>query len=123
MAITNKGVIYPTSGDNIAPLETHFQNLATSADKVGVVAGSFAFTGPTTTGAIADVNVTYGQTLSSAPFVVANVQGGTAPSSYAVTIVGEPTTTGFKARVYKLNGSSAETDLKIAWHASTYTAI
>ena len=123
MAITNKGVIYPTSGDNIAPLETHFSNLAASADNVGILSGAFAFTGPATAATAVDVNVTYGKTLSSAPKVTANVQGGTAPSSYVVTIAGAPTTAGFKARVYKLNGSTAESDLKVVWHASTYTAI
>jgi hypothetical protein len=32
MASTDKGIVYPTSGDNIAPLETHFASLAQSAD-------------------------------------------------------------------------------------------
>lgn len=31
-ATTSKGIQYPTSGDNITPLETHFANLAESAD-------------------------------------------------------------------------------------------
>ena len=38
-ALTPKGIQYPTSGDNITPLETHFANLAESADTaIGEVA-------------------------------------------------------------------------------------
>lgn len=119
MAITNKGVIYPTSSDSIAPLETHFAALASSADNAGIVSGAFAFTGPASTGATVDVTVTY-TTLGSAPKVTATVQGGASASVYAVTILGAPTATQFIARVYRLNGTTAETDLKLVWHASTY---
>jgi hypothetical protein len=103
MAITNKGVTYPTSGDSIAPLETHFNQLADDADNVGVVSGAQTFTGPATTGATVD-----------------SVQGGTAASVYAITVLGAPTATSFTVRVFKLNGSTAETDLQIVWMASTY---
>lgn len=120
MAITTKGITYPTSSDNIAPLETHFANLASTADNIGVVAGKQAFTGPTATGSTVDVTVT--QTFSSAPHVVASVQGPSGSASYAATILGEPTSSGFVVRVYKLSGSTAES-LKLVWHASTYTAI
>lgn len=120
MAITTKGITYPTSSDNIAPLETHFANLASTADNIGIIAAKQSFTGPATTGATVDVTVT--QSFSAAPHVVASVQGPTGSAAYAVTILGEPTTTGFVARVYKLSGSTAES-LKLVWHASTYTAI
>ncbi len=120
MAVTNKGVIYPTSGDNIAPLETHFANLASSADKAGVATGAFAIVGQANAGTVDDFIVTFGQTFPTAPKVVATVQGGAAPSCYALTIAGAPTTTGFTARIYKLNGTVSETDLKIVWYASTY---
>jgi hypothetical protein len=120
MAITSKGITYPTSSDNIAPLETHFANLASTADNAGVIAAKQSFTGPATTGATVDVTVT--RTFSSAPYVVASVQGPAGSASYAVTILGAPTTSGFVARVYKLSGSSAES-LNLVWHASTYTAI
>jgi hypothetical protein len=120
MAITTKGITYPTSSDNIAPLETHFANLASTADNAGVIAGKEAFTGPATTGAVVDVVVA--QAFASAPYVVASVQGPSGSASYAVTILGAPTTSGFTARVYKLSGSSAES-LNLVWHASTYTEI
>ena len=119
MSTTNKGVIYPTSGDSIAPLETHFAALATSADNAGIVSGAFAFTGPSATGSTVDVTVTYA-TLGAVPKVTATVQGGASASVYAVTILGAPTATQFIARVYRLNGSTAETNLKLVWHASTY---
>ena len=120
MAITNKGVIYPTSSDNIAPLETHFANLANTADNVGVMAGSATFTGPATTGATVDVAVSFGDTLSSAPLVTLTVQGSSTSSPYSATILGAPTTTGFTARIFRLSGSTAQTNLKLVWHASTY---
>lgn len=123
MAITSKGITYPTSSDNIAPLETHFANLANRADNVGVVAGSQLFNGPATTGASVDVSVNFGQTLSSTPLVTAVVQGSSAVSAYSVTIVNAPSTTGFTAKVYKLSGGSVESNLYLVWMASTYTAI
>lgn len=120
MAITTKGITYPTSSDNIAPLETHFANLASTADNLAVIAGKETFTGPSAIGAVVDVAVA--QSFSAAPHVVASVQGPSGTASYAVTILGEPTTSGFTARVYKLSGTTAES-LKLVWHASTYTSI
>jgi hypothetical protein len=34
-----------------------------------------------------------------------------------VNIVGSPTTTGFTAIAYRLNGSGANSGLKLVWHA------
>jgi len=123
MAITSKGITYPTSSDNIAPLETHFTNLANRADNIGVIAGSYLFTGPASTGATVDVTVPFGLTLTGTPMVTATVQGSAAVSSYAVTIVNAPSTTGFVAKVYKLSGASVESNLQLVWMASTYAAI
>jgi hypothetical protein len=123
MAITNKGVTYPTSSDNIAPLETHFANLANTADNIGALAGSESFTGPASTGGYVDVPVSFNDALSAAPFVIAVVQGGSTASPYSATILGTPTTSAFTARVHRLAGSTAETNLKLVWMASTYSAI
>ncbi len=120
MAVTLKGVTYPTSGDYIAPLETHFQALAEDADKVGVLSGSEAFTGAAATGDTVDVIVTFPVTFATLPKVTATVEGGSGTSVHAVTILGAPTYTGFVARVFRCNGSVAETDLKLVWMASTY---
>ena len=120
MANTNKGVYYPTSSDVITPLETHFAGLAATADNVGVVSGKTLFTGPSSTGGVVSVSVTFPDALSAAPYVTATVKGGNTTSVYAVTIVGDPTTTGFTAKVFRCDGSTAETDLYLVWHASTY---
>lgn len=120
MAITNKGVTYPTSGDSIAPLETHFNQLADDADNIGVISGAQTFTGPAATGSTVDVVVTLPFTMSSAPKIVATVKGGSTASVYAATILGNPTTTSFTVRVFRCNGSTAETDLQVIWMASTY---
>lgn len=121
MAATTKGVIYPTSSDNIAPLETHFANLANSADNAGVLSGSELFTGPSDTNTPVDVFVSYGETLTGTPVVVANVQGSSSASGYVVTLSGAPGTTGFTARVHRLSGTGADSSLRIDWIASDYS--
>lgn len=121
MANTNKGITYPTSGDSIAPLETHFANLANTADNAGVVSGNVDFTGPTAAGTPVTVNVSFATPLSSAPKVVLTVSGSAAANPYIATVYSAPTTTGFVAKVHCLSSVSAES-LKLTWFASTYTA-
>lgn len=120
MATTTKGVFYPTSSDNIAPLETHLANIAQGADSVGVLAGQEGFVGPDATGSTAGVSVAFGVTLDSAPTVTCTVEAGAAASSYIATVT-ETTTTGFTAKVYRLNGSGADSTLKLHWMASDYS--
>ena len=59
MAITNKGVYYPTSSDQITPLETVLANIADTADNVGSITGQQLFTGPSATGGTVTVAVTF----------------------------------------------------------------
>jgi hypothetical protein len=120
MAITNKGVYYPTSSDQITPLETVLANIADTADNVGSITGQQLFTGPSATGGTVTVTVTFPITFSTAPKVIASVKGGAGASVYAATVVGNPTTTGFSAKVFRCNGSTAETDLYLVWSASDY---
>lgn len=120
MANTTKGITYPTSSDSIAPLETHFANLANSADNAGVVSGSFGFTGPSDSTTPVNIVVPYGLTLSGTPVIVCNVRGGASASGYVVTISGAPTTTNFTARVHRLSGTGADSALFIDWIASDY---
>lgn len=120
MATTNKGVYYPTSSDQIAPLETVLANIADTADNVGVITGQQLFTGPSATGGVVTVSVTFPFTLSAAPKVVAGVKGSAGASVYAATVVGNPTTTGFSAKIFRCNGSTAENDLYLVWTASDY---
>lgn len=117
--VTAKGVVYPTQSDNIAPLETHLQNIAEGADQVGVLSGTEAFTGPDATGSTVGVSVTFDYAMAAAPVVTATVQAGAAASSYIVTVV-DTSTAGFNAKVYRLNGSGADASLVLHWMASDY---
>lgn len=118
MATTTKGIVYPTSGDSIAPLETHFSALASSVNTVLTRAsGAQTFTGPVSTGGLQSVSVSFPSAFTNAPKVTATVQTTDALSAYAVNIVGDPTTSGFTAVVYRLNGSGANAGLKLIWHA------
>lgn len=117
---TNKGIYSPTSSDQIAPLETILANIANTADNVGVVTGQQLFTGPSATGGVVTVSVTFPFALDAAPKVIASVKGSAGASVYAVTVVGDPTTTGFSAKVFRCNGSTAETNLYLVWAASDY---
>jgi hypothetical protein len=117
--LTPKGIVYPTSSDNIAPLETHLALLAQKADKAGAISGKEGFTGPEDTAGTVNVNVTFDTTLTAAPAVVCNVEAGAAASSYIATIV-STSTTGFSAKVYRLNGTGSDATLKLHWIASDY---
>lgn len=118
MATTSKGIVYPTSSDNIAPLETHFAALASSVNTVLTRAsGAQTFTGPAATAGIQSVAVSFPQAFTSAPKVTVTVQTTDALSAYAANVVGEPTVNGFTAMVYRLNGSGANAGLKLVWHA------
>lgn len=126
MASTTRGIIYPTSSDNIAPLETHFANLANSVEEAlddivtgtgaTVTTGATSFTGPASTGSTVNVTVTFPSVRSTVPNVVCTVRGPSPTSAYIATISGSPTTGGFTATVYKASGSSAES-LFLEWMA------
>lgn len=126
MASTLRGITYPTSGDNIAPLETHFANLANTTNTalddleaiIGteVTAGATGFTGPTSTGSTVNVSVTFPATFAAVPVVVCTVRGQSPTAAYIATIAGSPTVSGFTATVYKASGSTAEA-LTLEWMA------
>lgn len=127
MAETTRGIVYPTSGDNIAPLETHFSALASTTDaalddlaaEIGTTAkvGYKNFTGPTAAASTVDVAVTFPTAFTSAPYVVCTVQGGASSAPYFAYILGTPSINGFTARVYKMSGTTAQTDLYLHWMA------
>jgi hypothetical protein len=126
MATTTRGIIYPTSSDNIAPLETHFANLANSVDTAlgtvsgsipaSVVSGAASFTGPAAAAASVSVTVTFPTAFTAIPKVVATVQGAGSVTPHVVTIAGSPSITGFSATVYKIAGTTAES-LVLNWMA------
>jgi hypothetical protein len=117
--LTPKGISYPTSSDNIAPLETHLAQLAGTSDNTGVLSGKAGFTGPGSVGATVNVNVTFGLTLKADAVVTCTVKAGAGASSYIATIVSTTPTT-FSAKVYRLNGSGADSTLVLHWIASDY---
>jgi hypothetical protein len=140
MAQTAKGITYPTSGDNIAPLETHFASLAETADTaIGVVqaavdtvqdnidalefavgkvpqTGAFTFTGPTSTSTPVNVTVTLpGGYFSIAPTVVGTVAGSSSASAY-FPVLHSITASQFQARVWRTTGTASES-LTLQWIA------
>jgi hypothetical protein len=139
MAQTSKGITYPTSGDNIAPLETHFSALAGTANaaiivletdidsvdtdlqsfktEVGVIpqSGKFALTGPTNTTTPVAVTINFSVPFAVAPTVVATVGSATAASAYFAGIH-SVTASQFQARIWRTTGTTAET-LALNWIA------
>lgn len=141
MAFTDKDIYYPTSGDNIAPLETHFAELANSVDdaiviledasdaiatdlqalddRVGLIAqlGSFSFTGPTSAATPVNVSITFplGGYFTITPVVTATVAGSSTASAY-FPVLHTITTSGFQARIWRTTGTTAES-LTLQWNA------
>nr|DAW17419.1 MAG TPA: hypothetical protein [Caudoviricetes sp.] len=122
MATTAKGIYYPTSSDNIAPLETHFSTLASSVNTAltKIAAGKTStFTGPATVNtSVSQLSIPFGQTFSTIPTVTASLVGGSsAVLSYTVVIYGI-TTTNFNVKVYRSSPTgTAETGLSVHWQA------
>lgn len=136
---TSKGILYPTSGDAIAPLESHFAALAQTTDeaivdlesaldavdldlqtfKSGIsvpASGSFAFTGPETTSTAVDITVTLPiGYFSTAPLVVACIAGSSTTSSHTATIH-SVTASQFQAKIVRISGSTAQA-LNLNWIA------
>lgn len=120
MATTTKGITYPTSGDNIAPLETHFANLASSADNVGVVSGVESITGPTAAGTPETITVTFPFEFATVPNITATIGGSAGSNPYIVTVYSTPTTTQFVVKVHCLSTITSAETLDLHWMASTY---
>lgn len=120
MAVTNKGIDYPTSSDNIAPLETWFTGIANGADNVGIVSGVETFSGPTAVGTPATVTITFPAGLfAAAPKVIAAVEGSASATAYIANVYGTTTTTTCVIKVHRISGTTGES-LKLTWFASTY---
>jgi len=136
---TTRGIVYPTSGDSIAPLETHFATLATSTDDaisdlettVDAIdqdlqdfklqaanpdSGSYAFTGPSETSTAVNITVPFSSGyFSIAPLVVACIAGPSTASPYTATIH-SVTNTQFQAKIVRISGSTAQA-LSLNWIA------
>lgn len=112
---TARGVYHPTSGDEIAPLETHFALLAGSVNDRIPVSGKKAFTGPAAAAGTVAVSVTFATPFAGVPLINASVEGQSTSSAYVATIH-SVTVNGFSAVVYRVNGSTAE-NLNLNWIA------
>jgi hypothetical protein len=139
MAETVKGIVYPTSGDNIAPLETHFASLAQTADDAigdlqdivndidddlqnfktlatAPAKGSFAFAAPTNTATPVNITISFPPGyFAAAPIVVGCIAGPSTGSAYSI-VVHTVTSSQFQVRVIRISGSGAQS-LNLNWIA------
>jgi hypothetical protein len=122
LAPTPKGIYYPTSSDNIAPLQTHFSGLASSVDsalsktKSGLTA---TFTGPAAVGtSISPTAITFTPAFATTPAVSAILAGGSSAVEAYTVVIHSVSQNGFTAKVFKTNGTAtAETGLRVHWIA------
>ena len=111
MATTSKGIYYPTSSDQITPLETVLAGISQSVDSAIPLSGSqsISFTG-TTAGASQSVTISFGTTLSAAPQrIQVTIRGPISGSSSYVGTVTNSTTTGFTVIIHRLNAGVSQT--------------
>jgi len=116
MATTSKGIYYPTSNDQITPLETVLAGISQSVNSVVPLSGteSVSFTG-TTAGSTQSSSINFGETLGAAPSKIqVTVRGPASSSSSYVGTVTNSTTTGFTVTIYRLNSGSAQT-INVVW--------
>lgn len=119
MATTTNGIYYPTSSDNIAPLESVFSVMADSIDaavKTIDSGQSSATTVGTTVGNSNTVAITFSSTFASAPVVFGSVQMAATGSAYNVSFYGV-SETGCTAKVTRVAGTSNDGNLYVNWMA------
>jgi hypothetical protein len=122
MATTTRGITYPTSSDNIAPLESHFSALASSVDTAmarNISGRTATFSAPLTVGGTTTQVVVFDTPIPMAvsPVVVGNVSSeSTDVSAYVVNFYGI-SSTGFGAKITRIFGTSADTTLRLNWIA------
>ena len=115
MATTPKGLVYPTSSDQITPLESVFAAMATSVDEAIPLSGSYSLQFTGNSAATQVVSVTFGQTLSSATDrIQVTVRGPVSSSSSYVPTVTNSTTEGCTVNVYRIDGSGTQT-INLVW--------
>jgi hypothetical protein len=110
MAITSKGIFYPTSGDQVAPLEAVFAAVSSSVDNAIPLSGisPLQFNG-TGAGSSQVLTVVFDNELPLAPNKIqATVRGPVSGSSSYVATVTNSSTTGFTVILYRLNAGSSQ---------------
>lgn len=118
---TTRGIAYPTSGDSIAPLESHFSGMASSIETIlakNVSGKTSTFTIATTLGTAATQTVTFPVAFASGsvPNVTATVSTTTAGSVYVANIY-SITNTGFSVKVTRVYGTTNDGNLSVHWNA------
>jgi hypothetical protein len=119
MATTTNGIYYPTSSDNIAPLESVFSTMATSIDTAvkKIESGTTtATTVGTTVGNANTVAITFASAFAAAPSIVGSVQMSATGSAYNVSFFGV-STTGCTAKITRVAGTSNDGNLFVNWIA------
>ena len=119
MATTTNGIYYPTSSDNIAPLESVFSTMATSIDTAvkKIQSGTTtAITVGTTVGNSNTAAITFATAFAAAPSIVGSVQMTATGSAYTVNFFAV-TTTGCTAKITRVAGTSDDGNLFVNWIA------
>jgi hypothetical protein len=126
MAITTNGIYYPTSGDNIAPLEGIFATMATSVDtaiagvktaaKIVASGQTAAITVGTSVGNSATASISFGSAFTAAPTITGSLQMTATGSAYAISFF-DVTSTGCTVKVSRVNGTTNDGNLFINWIA------
>lgn len=115
MAITSKGIYYPTSSDAVAPLEAVFSTVASSVDAAIPLSGASPLTFTTVGPGSQTTTVPFGRTFSIAPTKVqVTIKGPASGSSPYVATVTNISTTGFTVLIYRLTGTDTEA-INIMW--------
>lgn len=116
MATTSKGIYYPTSSDQIAPLETVLANISQSVDAAiplnGTQAVTFTGTGANST---QTATISFGATLPSAPTKIqVTVRGPVSGSSAYIATVTNSTTTDFAVLLHRLSAGTSQA-INVMW--------
>jgi hypothetical protein len=119
MATTTNGIYYPTSSDNIAPLESHFSLLAGSVDEALLKSKSGTtseFTLATTVGTTTTATITFAEAFDAIPTITGSVQTAISGSAYVVNFF-NVTASGATAKITRVFGTSNDGNLKVNWIA------
>ena len=119
MATTTRGIYYPTSSDNIAPLESHFSLLAGSVDDTLAKSKSGStstFTLGTTVGTATTITITFPAAFATIPVITGSVQTAISGAAYVVNFF-NVTATGATAKVTRVFGTSNDGNLRVNWMA------
>lgn len=116
MSTTAKGIFYPSSTDQITPLESVFSTVATSIDSAIPLSGTEVISFSATAGNTQSATVSFGETLPAAPDKIqVTIKGPVSGSSSYIATVTNSTTTGFTVLIYRLGGSTGTQSINAVW--------